>query len=316
MHTADPDALFNLLIEKGFDPRYVEGDTEITIPCQSCNDNRRRLYIHASSGAFICFRCEEKGGMLELLVDVLGMDLSEAITERSKLRAPRQERFVFKKEAPAVVSHVELPLKFIPFAERDPRSREDWAQRRFASYLERRGIPEKRAIDFGLGYCEEGAYADRIIVPVARGGRLYTFVARSIAVLEPKKVLYPAHSAPSQTLYNYDRLFRGSLDARPVLVEGVFDVLRHFSRCGLAVLGSKLSPKQIQLIRIGAWEGPIVIMFDGDKAGRKGAEGAAEKLAGALIPCKIADLPEGVDPGSATGEQIREALDGARDYLV
>jgi DNA primase len=56
----------------------------------------------------------------------------------------------------------------------------------------------------------------------------------------------------------------------------------------------------------------VVLLRDGDDAGREGAIKEARELAYAMINVEIAQLPEGKDPDSATRDEVREALDNAR----
>lgn len=310
MRTVNPEALFDFLDDEGHRPVFREDDTEIAIVCPLCGDERRRLYIAASSGVWICFRCGEQGSLLDLLIDVLGIEPATAMAQRAKLRRPSGGDIRFTTEVEYSPVGVELPVEF--------RSINEGFNAPYLDYLVARGIPIRRAEEFGVGYCSAGYYAQRIIVPVRRGGKLYTFVARSIRDnSHPAKVLYPQHSAPSETLFNYDRVAEYG---RPtiILVEGVFDVLTHLYDTAMAVLGSNLSQQQVALLRemYKPTYGPVIILFDGDSAGRHGAREAADMLTGALVPCRIAYLPEGKDPASATKRGIVDALDRAQDYQL
>ena len=78
------------------------------------------------------------------------------------------------------------------------------------------------------------------------------------------------------------------------------------TECGpgfVATMGAKLSMEQAHLI---AQSKPsnVVIVFDGDEAGRKGAE-SARKLLSSFVPSSIATLQDGEDPA-----------DMGRDYCI
>ncbi|MBW2459568.1 MAG: toprim domain-containing protein [Deltaproteobacteria bacterium] len=105
-----------------------------------------------------------------------------------------------------------------------------------------------------------------------------------------------------------------------VLVEGNFDVLAlHARGFGVAVapLGTAFTAAQARLIKRYAPE--VVVLFDGDAAGKKAAREARKPAREAGLSVKVASLPGGTDPDDlarASGiEAIEGLITGARAML-
>jgi len=85
-----------------------------------------------------------------------------------------------------------------------------------------------------------------------------------------------------------------------ILVEGIFDMWR-MGEGSACVFGTKVTPAQkLALSRYSR----IKILFDGDDAGRKGAEKVADDLS-AFTDVQIISLPDGIDPDKLNKEEIR-----------
>ena len=101
-----------------------------------------------------------------------------------------------------------------------------------------------------------------------------------------------------------------------IIVEGAIDVLKlwQFGWNAVAVLGSYPSDMQVEKIaNMVPRDGRVVVMADGDEAGRKLAVYLGEKLSNRVaVFCAV--LPDGVDPGDADGELIDDSFASARMF--
>lgn len=91
-----------------------------------------------------------------------------------------------------------------------------------------------------------------------------------------------------------------------VIVEGVWSVFRIDDLGGpaVALLGHDLHPEQVELLRGLPKLQRLVLLLDGDEAGRQGADQAAPLLARQFLT-RIIDLPEGQQPETAPAEFLR-----------
>ena len=311
----DGERLLDTLQSLGFDGEFVEDDTEIRIACPQCADDNKRLYIEAETGCWLCFRCDERGDLFALFNEALGLGAHESFEKLREVRFRLGPRYSFT--TPWIDGHpeeekppgVELPEDFIPL-QLDARQY-TWGYRH---YLQNRGISPAMQVAYGMGFCIKGPYAGRVIIPVygAPNHTLYTFVARSIDPGEPRKVLYPPHSRPSETLFNLDRVVSchdSPVVPKPiVLVEGVFDALRLPARA-IAILGSSLSATQMGLLgRLGTEWHPFVVCMDGDPAGQQASFTIMRQLWGNMLPAVEALLPADMDPSSAPSGVLLAAI--------
>lgn len=215
---------------------------------------------------------------------------------------------------------IELPEEFIPV-------RADHKQRDLPAYFGERGIGPKKALRYGIGWCESGYFRHRLVVPVTRGDEVAFFVARYMARRPPmckardlpcsrcggvdehkrlKKTLYPKGAKPGHFLFNFDRA-RHCDTIR--IVEGVLDAV-HVGRSAVATFGTTLSQYQMELLmRTAAKE--IVIIWDRDPGAKPGmsgyekAQALADRLAD-LWRVRVVKLPDARDPDEHTRESLLE----------
>ena len=106
------------------------------------------------------------------------------------------------------------------------------------------------------------------------------------------KWVFPRSFPKSDVLYDHHRI--DPLAPRLVVVECPWGVMR-LSQVGVpavALLGTALSDRQAELLSA---RHHVVLMFDGDPAGRRGAHEAARRLELA-VDVTIVELPKGRDP--------------------
>lgn len=110
-------------------------------------------------------------------------------------------------------------------------------------------------------------------------------------------------------LYNWHRAkVHASSERGVVLVEGPFDAMR-VHQAGfagvVALQGTTISSAQENILR--GCRG-VLLLFDGDRAGRQGAESAGRRLAG--VPTRRLSLPDGLGPPDLSDTALRAVLSG------
>ncbi len=127
-----------------------------------------------------------------------------------------------------------------------------------------------------------------------------------------------------QIIYALDLAMEAARKVKELhLVEGYTDVMAaHQAGFSVtcAVLGTQTTEDHAALVRRSGVK-RVVLVFDGDNAGRSAAQKALRGLLPLGIEIRIAELPAGKDPGdllvSDEGRELyRACIDGARDWFV
>ena len=156
-------------------------------------------------------------------------------------------------------------------------------------YLNKRGITKEDILKYGIGYCEDGLYSGRIIVPSYNSsGDLNYFVGRSFYDTKLKYKNPPV----SKDIVGFELFV--NWDEPIVLVEGVFDAIA-IKRNAIPLFG-KTIPKSLEMKIVENNVRNIYISLDNDA------------LTDALKICErfmkqgrnvyMIDIPNGKDPSS------------------
>lgn len=269
--------LLSLLVRKLGDYVPRKGGEELSFKCAVCHDHRHRFDVNLKKKLYHCFNCGV-GGSLEEMFPLMDGAMRNIPIWLSKTFESKEIK----------------PL---------PHVKGIWIDTPHGQWLHNRGV---FPIPTEWGVTRDG----RIFIPVEENGKLVCWLARAIDGRLPKELSPKASiSNKSHFLYGYDAC-DVHVNTRPmVLVEGVFDYLRvksfGFNLNCLALMGSQISAIQIgKLFSLGVHG--IVLMMDGDDAGRKATRKIAGKLAERMNPYNIEEiyLPEGKDPDELTREEF------------
>ena len=175
------------------------------------------------------------------------------------------------------------------------------------AYLSERGLTEDIAQTFGVGFfAGKGSMHNRIVIPIHNlEGELVAYAGRSIDGSEPR-YKFPAGFHKSLELFNLHRV-KGEVSV--VLVEGFFDCMK-VTQAGfpcVALMGASMSKAQEKLI--GEYFGHVVVMLDGDEAGRDAATGIVDRLQRAVYQVQLVDLPQGAQPDNIADDELHRMLD-------
>jgi len=278
---------------------------ELIGPCPvHGGDNPTAFHVNVEKNVWYCHTgCGRGGSVVDLAMALLKTDVGGAagyLREHLVGCAPRSVGE--QEEGEAARSGVEPgPLGF--------ELGLDWKH----PYLGARGLRAETAEEFGVGYCSQGLFSGCVAIAL-RGadGSVVGYLGRELAGEGPK-YRFPRGFGAGQHLYN---LWRQESRAAVIVVEGPFDVMR-LSQAGhgncVGVLGSGVSPWQVGRLKE---FNRVVLMFDGDAAGRAGSAECAAKLrasgdgSGALERPEVIEvtLPEGTDPASLSEGELQELL--------
>jgi DNA primase len=172
------------------------------------------------------------------------------------------------------------------------------------AYLTERGIAAETALHFGIGYNRgKGSMAGRLVVPIHdENGFLVAYAGRSVDQTDPK-YRFPPRFRKSLVLFNLHRA--AAHGESVVVVEGFFDCM-NVHQAGLpcvdALMGCSLSVRQEELLQQHFRE--VILLLDGDKAGRNASAAIAERLVSKLST-RLVEVPDGRQPDQMGADQIR-----------
>ncbi|WP_297219496.1 DNA primase [uncultured Desulfovibrio sp.] len=209
-----------------------------------------------------------------------------------------------------------------------------WAPREWqslAGVLHRAGFADALAVEAGLlGQSDRGRAYDRfrgrLMFPIRNlSNQIIAFGGRIIGDEDEAKYINSAETPlyhKGDNLYGLAQARKGiTTCGRALLTEGYMDVLtlHQFGYDNaVGVLGTALTPEQIK--RLSGFTSQVVLLFDGDRAGRKAALRSCEMLLARGLACQVVLMPDGEDIDSllrtrgteAFEDLLRRAPDGLR----
>ena len=255
---------------------------------------------HLSKNVFQCFACQARGNVLDFVAAMEQCSIREAalrlqqwfgVSVYPAMPDKQKGELVRKEEAS------NLPLRFALTAVEMNHP-----------YLAQRGIDPPTAAEFGVGfYPGPGLMSGRIVIPICNlHGQLVAYAGRALDDRPPKYKL-PVGFRKALELFNLPRAAAAG-GKTVIVVEGYFDCMRvhqaGFPRV-VALMGSSLSAAQeSSLLR--HFE-HIVLMLDGDAAGRAASEVIATRLSG-RHSVQVVRVPDGRQPDQLSSSTIRQSL--------
>lgn len=186
--------------------------------------------------------------------------------------------------------------------------------------LRKSGFKPEEAAQCGLlAKSERGSFYDRfrerLMFPIRNlAGKVVAFGGRVIGKTDDQAKYINSSDSPiykkGEHLYGLFESRRAISQERSiVLTEGYMDVisLHQFgieNSCG--VLGTALTPEQVK--RLGQLSSKLVLIFDGDTAGRKAALRAAEMILTKGLACTVVLMPDGEDIDSFLHKEGKDAF--------
>ena len=234
---------------------FKESGQELLFKCPSCNHHKRKLSVNLDKNAFKCWICDYRGRNLRRLVRRYGSYVQlgkwDKITNRFDL-ANFADLFMDQPDREEEIK-VELPQEFRTLTSKDRPLISNPAFR----YLRERGLSKYDILKWKIGYCYEGQYRNRIIIPSFNDdGDTNYFIARSYSGDSYK---YKNPRASKNIVFN--ELFI-DWDQDLVIVEGVFDAI--VAGNAVPILGSTLRADSRLIQKIVYNDTPVYIALDPD----------------------------------------------------
>lgn len=228
---------------------------ELLFYCPKCKHEKKKLSVNIQKNVFKCWICDFKGTNLLRLVRKYGnfsqKHVWETLTGNVEINQSLTDiLFPTKKEEEHRIS---LPKEFISLTGKDL----PYSAREPMKYLLERGLEKEDIIRWKIGYCKEGEYKNRVIIPsFNKDGYCNYFVARSYTGERPS---YMNPQVSKDIVFN--ELF---VDWKSdlTLVEGAFDAIKAGN--AIPILGSTLREDSKLFQEIVKHDTPIYVALDPD----------------------------------------------------
>jgi DNA primase len=256
-----------------------------------------------SKNAFHCFACQARGNVLDFVAAMERCSIREAALKLERwfgIGVPVASTALLEVQEMQLVRKEEGRNPPLHFALRGVNPAHP--------YLRQRGINEATAVAFGVGfYSGPGLLSGRLVIPIRNQcGQLVAYAGRALDGMPPKYKV-PAGFRKALELFNLHRAAAAGKKA-VVLVEGYFDCMR-VHQAGfptvVALMGSSLSPAQERAL-LHQFE-RVIVMLDGDVAGRAASRRIAARLA-ERSSVAVAYVPDGAQPDQLSPADLRGLL--------
>jgi hypothetical protein len=196
---------------------------QIQVNCPHCaklynnyeSDDKYNLEINLIKKIYKCWKCNISGPLSKILKYYAKKDIYNLYIENFD---DLDYTIIHDDSDDEIYTEVILPKEFIPFSKMDKDLPSHLEAYNYVKYT--RNISDKIINDLNIGFCEEGYYKHRILIPSYDNyGKLNYFITRtyrnnSITYLKPK--------ISQDIIFNENRL---DWSSTVYIVEGVFDYI-------------------------------------------------------------------------------------------
>tara|TARA_R110002124_G_scaffold17966_3_gene74428 strand:+ start:2169 stop:3107 length:939 start_codon:yes stop_codon:yes gene_type:complete len=239
---------------------FADKGSELLFACPACNHRKSKFSVNLGKNAFKCWICDYRGRNIRRVIRRFGSYVQlrkwDAITDRTDL-SRFAELFMEEGEAEGE-QKIQLPEEFVSLANKDlPLS-----ANRPLRYLKQRGLTKQDIIRWKIGFCYDGEYRSRIVIPsFGSSGYPNYFVARTYG---ESRLKYKNPPASKNIVFN-DLFVNWNTDL--TIVEGVFDAI--VAGNAVPILGSTLRTDSDLLKKIVRHDTPCYIALDPDAAAKE-----------------------------------------------
>ena len=236
--------------------RCYTTNTETLFHCPKCEHHKQKLSVNLDKNVFKCWVCDWSGRNIYRIIRRYGSS-----ADKSKWKSLFQEIDVrdfsekmFAKPEPEPPQEIDLPASFVSLVNKNLPSTAE----KPLNYLYSRGLEKSDIVRWKIGYCSQGEYAGRVIVPsFGSTGRPNYFVARSYDN-DWRKYMNP----PCSKSIVFNDLYL-DFEEDMVLVEGAFDAVKAGEN-SVPLLGSTLVETHPLFEKIVENDTPIYLALDPD----------------------------------------------------
>lgn len=273
---------------------YTQQKDEYLFTCPFCHHSKKKLSINIITNKWKCWVCGSKGGHIIWLLKKL--NVSKPLLQKFKDELGDVEIQKYKVTTSEVI--LQLPQEYKPLW----KVEKSYPYYNAISYLKERGITTNDILRYRIGFCTEGPYANRIILPsYDRDNHLNYFTAR---LFYPNGMKYKNPPVSKNVI-----VFENMVDWNEpiILCEGMFDAIT-IRRNVIPLLGKNI-PKVLERALLDNKVKEVIIFLDEDA--RSDALKLEQHLSQYDITVKIV-LTEGKDASEMGFEKAWEEIANAK----
>jgi len=212
--------------------RSRKSNQEHLFYCPYCNHHKMKFSVNIDKNVYKCWVCDKRGTDIYQVIRKHGTfsQVQQWRALSGKVEITEFDNLFEEKEKPAEQT-IRLPDCFQPIA-----NGVDIRAKSAINYLIKRGVTSEDILRWKIGYCDEGEYKGRIIVPsFGLSGYANFFIARTY---NRNWMKYKNPRTNKDIIFNELYL---DWDKDIILVEGVFDAIRaHTIGTAIPLVGSTL----------------------------------------------------------------------------
>lgn len=227
--------------------KYPKGENYFT--CPFCHHKNKRFAVNEYNLKWHCWHCGSKGGHIIWLLKKLNLS-KEMIQKFKEVLGDTDLRQYKTTDA---TSTLFLPPEYKPLW----KPEKSYPYLHAISYLKQRGITAEDILRYRMGYCDNGTYKNRIIIPsYDKNHQLNYFTAR----LYYEGNLKYKNPPVTKNIICFENMVDWSEPV--ILCEGMFDAIA-LRRNAIPLLGKTL-PKQLERTLLQHQVKDVIIFLDMD----------------------------------------------------
>lgn len=283
--------LLEVLDKEGIYYKKTNNPAEVLIQCTSGehSDSHPSMQVNIEEGMFHCWSCKFSGNVVKLLRS-LGIHQNLFLETKQPYRIDKM-----KKKLRAIREKDTFTL---------PKTRN-------SAYGNFKGITPQTFKEFGAFFSSEMSLEDYVCVPIYQFGKL-KFIEGRLKFNDPDRPKYqrkPTGAPAGEVLFPIDKIEHNNT---VILVEGLFDMLNLWQMGYKNVLcmfgANNFNKYKIELLNmLGITK--VHILYDGDQMGRTASAKLKEFLEKNDFHTQIFNLPDRIDPGQLTKEDMYRYYD-------
>ena len=218
------------ILEEILGNNYRSNDEHLFF-CPFCKHHKRKMSINISKNTYKCWICDSRGKNIYTLVRKFGNHFQKQKWQSFEENVDILDfDNIFEEKEEETIQRISLPKEFISLANKNLSLTANTP----LNYLRKRGINSADILKWKIGYCEDGEYRNRIIIPsFNRDGNCNYFVARSWT---KDWLKYKNPPASKNVVFNELMI---NWEEPIILVEGIFDAI--IADNSIPLLGSTLN---------------------------------------------------------------------------